>query len=207
MRLLLVRHGQSEGNAAGIVQGSMDFGLTELGALQARVTAERLAREEIHRIVSSPLRRAADTAVAISEGTGVTIEFADGLREYDIGAASGLTAAEIRERFPDIAEARRRGERLPFPGEEGRDAFHARLRSVLDQIQGAGGTTVAVAHGGVVGAMCQIVVGLGPRHRGLFEAANCSVTEILRDAGGRLVIARHNDTCHLSGIVTRLDRG
>ncbi len=103
----------------------MDFGLTELGALQAKVTAERLAREEIHRIVSSPLRRAADTAVAISEGTGVTIEFADGLREYDIGAASGLTAAEIRERFPDVAEGRRPRGRPPSPGAPGRGAWGA----------------------------------------------------------------------------------
>ncbi|MCC6388369.1 MAG: histidine phosphatase family protein [Dehalococcoidia bacterium] len=207
MRLLLVRHGQSEGNAAGIVQGSMDFGLTELGVLQARVTAERLAREEVHRIVSSPLRRAADTARAIGECLGVPVEYRDGLKEYDIGEASGLTAAQIRERFPEIAEARRRGERLPYPGEEGRGVFHERLHGVLDELRAMGGTTVAVAHGGVVGAICQIVVGLGPRHRGLFEAANCSVTEIARDAGGRLVIVRHNDTCHLEGIVTRIDRG
>lgn len=209
MRLLLVRHGQSEGNAAGIVQGSMDFGLTELGLIQAQVTAERLAREEVTRIVSSPLRRAADTAHAIGAGAGVAIEFDDGLREYDIGAASGLTAAQIRERSPEVIEARRRGERIPYPGEEGRESFHERLHAVLGRVREreGGGTTVAVAHGGVVGAMCQIVVGLGPKHRGLFEAANCSVTEIVLDRGGRLVISRHNDTCHLDGIVTRIDRG
>ena len=66
---------------------------------------------------------------------------------------------------------------------------------------------MAVAHGGVITALCYAVAGLNPRRPGLFEIANCAITEIVLDRGGRRAIARHNDTCHLEGLLTRLDRG
>lgn len=207
MRLIVVRHGESEGNAAGIVQGSLDFGLTELGLRQAEATAERLRREKVARVLSSPLKRALQTAEALALGTGLEVEAEEGLREYDIGAVSGLTPLQIRERYPEVAAAYARGERPLFPGEEGREPFHLRVRCVLESLREAEGTVVAVAHGGVVGAICAIAAGIPSTRRGLFEAANCSISELVRDRTGRLVILRSNDVCHLDGLVTRADRG
>ena len=60
----------------------------------------------------------------------------------------------------DAGEARLRGERFLFPGEEGRDHFHARLAAALRRLREEEGTTIAVAHGGVISAMCHLVVGL-----------------------------------------------
>jgi hypothetical protein len=59
----------------------------------------------------------------------------------------------------------------------------------------------------VIGALCHLVVGLDLRRPGAFMVGNCSLTEITQDRSGRLVIARHNDMCHLEGIETTLDRG
>jgi broad specificity phosphatase PhoE len=207
MRLILIRHGESEGNASGVIQGRMDFGLSPTGLLQARATAAHLAALEVDRVVTSPLRRAADTAETIAGPLGQSVVHMPELMEYDIGEASGLSNAELRERFPDVFGAYTTGRRPTFPGEEGRDTFNARLQAALGELGAMGGTTVAVAHGGVISSLCHIVVGLDTHRPGAFHVANCSITEVVRDRAGRLVLARHNDTCHLEGIETFADRG
>lgn len=207
MRVLLVRHGESEGNAAGIVQGRVDFGLSPLGRVQAERTAERLARMKITAVVTSPLRRAADTASIIAGALNLGVEHAPGLMEYDIGEASGLTWLQIRERFPAVAEARSRGERAAYPGEEGRPEFHQRIRATLEEMRERQGTIVAVAHGGVINAVCAGILGLPETRRGVFHVANCSLTVVEHDRAGRMLIERQNDTCHLASIVTEADRG
>lgn len=202
MRLILVRHGESEGNAGRIVQGNLDFGLTVVGQRQAAATAQALAGTRVDRLLSSPLRRAAQTAEWISEATGAPVEAEPRLREYDIGHLAGLTFEQISERYPEIDAAYRRGERPSFPGEEGRDIFYQRLLALLDHYRTADETIVAVGHGGVVSAICYTVAGLDHHRPGIFQVANCSITEIRADRAGRLVIDRHNDTCHLDGMVT-----
>ena len=207
MKLLLVRHGESEGNAAGFVQGHLDFGLTALGRAQAEATAERLRALKVDRLVSSPLKRAFETASVIAAAVGLAIESEPGLMEYDMGAASGLTGPQIREKFPHVVDAWRKGLRPQFPGEEGRDEFHARVNAVLQRFAGTGQSIVAVAHGGVISGICYEVLGMDRSRRGAFEAWNCSITEVTADRSGRLVLLRQNDTCHLDGLLTAADRG
>jgi len=207
VRLILVRHGESIGNAAGVLQGRLDYGLSERGLAQAKLTAERLQAEPLVRIVSSPLKRAAETARFVSSAVSVPVQFDDDLAEYDIGEGAGLTPAELRERFPELLQPRPHGERFAFPGEEGRDHFHQRLAGALARYQQLDGLTVAVAHGGVVSAICHLVVGLDLHRRGIFQVGNCSLTEVITDRSGRLMLARHNDMCHLEGIATLADRG
>lgn len=207
MRLLLVRHGQSTGNSSGVIQGHLDFELSELGWLQARATAKRLAGETVDRLVSSPLRRATETAGLIAGELGLEVETDPALLEYNIGMIAGMTGAEVRDRHPEIVEAYRRGERPVLPGEEGRDVFLTRVSGALEILRDSGQTVVAVAHGGVIGAFCYTALGLDYRLPGMFEVANCSITEIRLDRSGRLVLQRHNDTCHLGELTTVLDAG
>lgn len=207
MRLILIRHGESEGNASGVMQGRMDFGLSPTGVLQAQATARYLSTLEIRQVMTSPLRRAAHTAEIIAGQLGRDVVPVAELMEYDIGHASGLTGEQLRERFPEVFAAFTTGRRPAFPGEEGRDTFHNRLRKALDEIRETEGTTVAVAHGGVISSLCHMVVGLDVHRPGAFHVGNCSVTEVIRDRTGRLVLARHNDTCHLDGMATFADRG
>lgn len=207
MRLILVRHGESLGNAAGVLQGRLDYGLSERGLQQAKLTAERMKALGATRVLSSPLARASATAGLIAESAAVELEFEPDLAEYDIGEGAGLTASELRERFPEMVAARQQGERFLFPGEEGRDVFHARLATALGRFRTLDGTTVAVAHGGVISAICHLVVGMDLNRPGAFQVGNCSLTEIGEDRGGRLVLVRHNDMCHLEGLETTVDRG
>lgn len=148
-RMLLVRHGQSEWNAAGRWQGQADPPLSDLGRDQAFQAARRLGTVDL--IACSDLQRAADTAMILSEMLGVGPVVVDPrLRERDAGAYSGLTRAEIDEQFPGYLEERREP-----PGWEGDGALLARVHECLHElaVAYAGAEIVVVTHGGCVYAL------------------------------------------------------
>ncbi|MFP3902322.1 MAG: histidine phosphatase family protein [Acidimicrobiia bacterium] len=149
VRVLLVRHGQSEWNAAGRWQGQADPPLSELGRIQAREAARALGT--VDAIWSSDLQRASETALIIAHdlGIGPVVIEAD-LRERDAGAYSGLTRDEIEELFPGYL-----AERRPPPGWEAQDALVARALRALRRIAAEvpGGDVVAITHGGVIYAV------------------------------------------------------
>jgi len=149
MRVLLIRHGQSEWNAQGRWQGRADPPLTELGRRQARAAATTLPHFDL--LVASTLVRARQTAQEIANVLGVApAETYEGLVERDVGAFSGLTAAMIDAEFPGYRENRRRPH-----GWEQDDVLLKRVRATFDELatQQPDGTVVAVAHGGIVYAL------------------------------------------------------
>ena len=97
-RLVIVRHGRTGHNAAHVIQGQLDVELDEVGQAQAAVVAPRLAELAPAAIVSSDLRRAADTAAAVAAVTGVQVRLDKRLRERDFGQWQGLHGTEIAKR-------------------------------------------------------------------------------------------------------------
>ncbi len=143
--LILVRHGETDWNRDGIWQGHGDPPLNDVGHRQAMELAERLADVEIDALYSSDLRRAYETAEIIGRAKGLEVHADERLREIDIGAWSGLTRAQIEERFPGMTR----------PDGESSDAFDARAVGALRWIAGShgGGSVLVVTHGGVVRAL------------------------------------------------------
>ena len=143
--LILARHGETDWNRDGIWQGHGDPPLNELGRRQAAELAVRLADMSIDALYSSDLRRAYETAEIIAAAKGLEITADSDLREIDIGAWSGLTRAQIEERFPGMD--RQDGETS--------DAFDARAVGVLHRIANAHEhqRVLVVTHGGVVRAL------------------------------------------------------
>jgi broad specificity phosphatase PhoE len=149
-RLLVVRHGQTEWNLSGRIQGSSDIGLDETGRAQAAEAAPALSAYEPIRIISSDLRRAVDTARPIAELTGVEIELDKRLRERGYGPWEGLTMPEIAERFPDDHARWRSQEPLLNPEiETWGDLKRRTSEAVRDLIESEfEGTSILVCHGG-----------------------------------------------------------
>jgi broad specificity phosphatase PhoE len=146
--LLLVRHGQSEWNAVGRWQGQADPPLTELGRAQARHAAVHLPDFDL--LASSTLVRAATTADEIADVVGMSdiVRDAD-LVERDAGGFSGLTRAEIDERYPGYLDAGRWPE-----GWEHDEVMVVRLAAAIERLRATGAQTiVAVSHGGVIYAL------------------------------------------------------
>jgi broad specificity phosphatase PhoE len=145
-RVLLVRHGQSEWNAVGRWQGQADSALSDQGRLQAREAARAVGA--VDAVWASDLQRAVGTATIIAEEIGVGPVVVDpDLRERDAGEFSGLTRAEIEERFPGYLQARRRP-----PGWEPDEHLLARALRALHRIatEVPGGDVLVVTHGGLV---------------------------------------------------------
>lgn len=145
-RILLVRHGQSEWNAVGRWQGQADPPLSDQGRLQAREAARAIGA--VDAVWASDLQRAVETATIIADHVGVGPVVIDtDLRERDAGEFSGLTRAEIEERFPGYLAAHRRP-----PSWEPDDVLLARATAALGRIAAAvpGGDVLVVSHGGLV---------------------------------------------------------
>jgi broad specificity phosphatase PhoE len=200
VRLLLIRHAESEGNAAGRFQGQRDYPLSPRGVEQAARLAERLKARPLDHIYASPLTRASHTARLLAEIKGMTVLPLPGVMEYDFGELSGLSWAEIEQRHPELAAAQRARGRsyVPWPGEEGREIFRERVcRALWALEENHGSETVAVfSHGGAIAVFCQSVLGLNGELRAPFMVENTAIFEIeVRD--GRGTIWTTNDTCHL----------
>src|SRR6266542_5849286 len=99
--VLLIRHGQSEGNAARRFGGHTDTPLSSLGRVQAETTARALASERFDAIYSSDLPRAIETAVALAAITGLSVQATDAFRERSVGVMEGLTFEEAAEQYPE----------------------------------------------------------------------------------------------------------
>lgn len=212
MRLLLIRHGESTGNADGRLQGHLDLGLSELGQRQRALLAERLLGLSVDALYSSPLRRARETADTVAARLAIDVAELPALMERDVGDATGLTGAEVRERYPDFVEASREG-RLHevVPGWESDDEMIRRVESGIDGIIGAhaGKTVAAVTHGGVIGTFCRRTLGMPWVRPAPFMVSNTGVTMFEVHDGEpppgrpRAQLVMLNDTCHLNGTELR----
>lgn len=159
MRLLLVRHGQSEWNAARRLQGQADVGLSELGKAQA--DALRPVIEEIGhcRAISSDLARVRDTALRIGADK---LRFTQELREIDVGDWTGRAIEDIRAEDEGAYQGWRAGTSAPPAGEAWSD-FANRVAGVIEKEKSSPcQNLLIVCHGGVIRAILQRYIGLDP---------------------------------------------
>ncbi len=103
--VVIIRHGQSQGNAEGRFGGHTDTPLSPRGRKQAQATAKALASEKFDAIYSSDLPRAIETASPLGKLTGVPLETTDALRERSVGVMEGLTFEEAAEQHPEQYQA------------------------------------------------------------------------------------------------------
>jgi broad specificity phosphatase PhoE len=150
--LLIVRHGQSEWNAAGRWQGWADPPLTPSGEEQANAAAVELEGLRFDAVASSDLRRANRTAELIAAHLGLgPVDVDPGLRERNVGDFTGLTREEIEARWPGVLAEWRKGNVERAPNGEGRE-FLERVLAALDRVAGRhpGRRVLVVAHGGLI---------------------------------------------------------
>lgn len=185
--VLLLRHGETEWNREGRLQGRDDSPLSARGRAQAESLARFAARLGVGRVISSPLGRAHDTARVIATACGVTVELADALVEIDFGHCSGGTMAEGERRFPRWIEARQRDRwHQPWPGGESYVDVLARVGSWLAEVGElrSDPPTVVVAHQSLHRAM-RVALGVCTRDEALQGAQTAD--EVFRvDSAGRV---------------------
>jgi len=102
LRLLVVRHGQTDFNAERRYQGATDVALNATGVRQAEALAQRLRAVEIDVIVSSPFERALQTARIIAQTLPCDVQVMEHFRERSLGIYEGLTSEEVKAKYPDL---------------------------------------------------------------------------------------------------------
>ncbi len=195
----IVRHGTTDWNRGGYIQGHLDTPLNGEGRTQAEAAARRLASEEATAIYSSDLLRVYETAQIIARHTGLRIIQKPGLREMHFGDWQGLSVDQIKARDPEIYAARReRPFEVPPPGGETWADFYQRSVSALqDILQTTDAPRLIVAtHSGVCTVLGLEALGLGLTGKRTFGNANCAIHTI-DVTGDRWEAVSLNDTDHL----------
>ena len=213
LNLRLIRHGESTANAEERWQGRADFPLSQAGKWQADRLRSRLAREQYTptRIYTSPLTRALETARTVASNWSCPIEPWDDLVESDVGVFTGLTHAEVEERFPEVARNFAATRDLDLiDGAETHNERTARAQRVVDRLIGDHDNSDRVlvfTHGGI---MTHIVAALLDAERLWFlDIRNTAIFEFSIDVDAWHVqgqartninlwrIVRFNDASHL----------
>lgn len=183
-RVYLIRHGQTPLNAAGVLRGHLDPPLDEVGQLQARRLGQALRRQDVRLIVSSPLRRALQTADAIAEVVELPVTTDARLIDRDYGTWAGSRPQDIRDRFGSLDAA---------PGVEPADEVSSRACRALAEIavEASGGAAAVVSHDAVIRMFLGAVGGLLQDADQLPQETGCMNT--LEHHGGRWHVISVNE--------------
>jgi broad specificity phosphatase PhoE len=148
------RHGETDYNATGRMQGHLDSVLTDVGRNQARFAVPALARFSPEIVVTSDLRRAMDTATTFTEATGVPLRVDKRLRETNLGLWQGMSSAQVDEQWPGSRQQWQTDSTWTPPGGESRLEVAARAAEVVaDLDESTEETAVLCAHGGMITAL------------------------------------------------------
>lgn len=151
MKLLIIRHGQSEADGLNVCEGRADFSLTKKGREDAAAMAKYLTgRYNISRIYTSPLLRARETALEIARHVDCPLDEADELMEFNNGQLAGCPYAKVQERFPVIAGV---APHEAVYGQESKLEFRFRAEKAISRIiseNHMNDTVAVISHGGMI---------------------------------------------------------
>ncbi|MFC1874514.1 histidine phosphatase family protein [Chloroflexota bacterium] len=198
-RLLLVRHGDTEGNSAEMFWGRTDVELSSAGLRQAEWLRDRLASEDISIVYSSNLCRALQTAKVIASHHELDVIACHELREIDFGSAEGLTYEEISRKYPDLVKSWFSQDLSSrFPDGESITDLNNRVIRFLHRLEGHAEeeTIVIAAHSGVLKLLICNLLGVELWHwrQIRLDLASLSIVETYSEA---VILSSLNDVSHL----------
>jgi probable phosphoglycerate mutase len=196
MELLLIRHAEPVRIAEGEVAGPADPGLTPQGQEQAARLAAWLAAEGIDAIVTSPLRRARETAAPLARALGLEAEVNEAVSEYDAESTSYIPIEELRETKDERWHAMIEGRWVELGGIDPHE-FQARVVSALELLikHSSQRRVAVVAHGGVINVYLAHVLGIAKIL--WFHPEYTSISRVRAASTGERSVGTLNETAHL----------
>ncbi len=197
----MVRHCEAMGNVKRLFQGSSDFDISELGAIQLEFLSKRFQNTPIDRIYSSPLKRAVKTAEAIAKNKGIPVETLDGLKELHGGIVEGKPFAEVFGSDAALADTwdNHPQDFAPEGGETMKSAYK-RIWETVKEIAKSNKdkTVVCTSHGGVIRCLsCRLKYGDINRLKDVAWSENTAVSLIEFDSSLNPSIIYLNNHTHL----------
>ena len=201
-QICLVRHGETEWNRTGRIQGYADIPLNEHGLKQARAVANYLAEEAPwHQIYSSDLQRARVTAEQIAARLGISLAVEPRLRERNCGILEGKTREQVEQMFQGVDLKSIDWDRLP--GVEHRSALRSRAVEVMTSLakRHTGEKIIVVSHGAFIKCFLEAVANLSLKDVRLHNTSLNQLTFRLDhppDGDGSWTVVYFNQANHLS---------
>jgi len=197
-KLILARHGETAWNVKRVFRGKADIALDEVGIKQAELLGKYLSSFKLQAIYSSPLRRAADTASIIARYQRLSVQIADGLTDFDYGKWQSLTEQEVKRQYPTLYhEWLTNPHTVRMPEGESLDDVRRRALAVVEEVIAKHqGEVLLVSHRVVHKVLICCLLGLDNSRFWNIKLDVAAIT-IFEYAGGRFILARHNDTSHL----------
>lgn len=184
MRLILVRHGQTEWNQLGRIQGRTDIPLNDTGIMQARAAGEWLSQRRIDAVYSSPMQRAFDTATEIARPYGLPVIILDDIIEIDFGLWEKKTADELKKLYPEYWNDwswHLDEEKSANMQAESAYTILNRVKRALNSIfeeNTAGSTAVVVSHTMPIKLIMANAIGLPLKSLQSIKVGNCGICEL-----------------------------
>jgi probable phosphoglycerate mutase len=183
--ICVVRHGETDWNAQGVLQGSIDVPLNDTGRSQARELAAVLEDSGIVAVHASTLSRSRETALIIARGLRLPEpELHAGLAERHFGAIEGSAKHDLARSAPELLrQIQQRDPAGSFAGGESMGAFAARVKGAVDAIAARhrGDRVLVVTHGWAIDVIVRAVDGLAPDTILPTKPANCECLWLLAD--------------------------
>lgn len=189
-RIVILRHGRTEWNAARRYQGQEDPPLDEVGLAQAIEAASLVAAMRPNLLITSDLQRALQTAQKVSSLAGVPLQQDKRLRERHLGHWQGLTRDEVASRFPEEYADWLGGRDVTRRGGESRQEVAERAVALVEELATVE-LTVLVSHGATAMCLSAALLGLPQTPSVMGPLANCHWTELRNDGTG-WVLRAHN---------------
>jgi phosphoserine phosphatase len=200
VRIYLVRHGETEWNKEEVFRGRKDIGLSETGKVQAERTGRYFTGRRADRIISSPLKRAIQTAAEINRITGAPMEESAGLIDMCFGEWEGFSLKEVKQLDAgNLSLWQRSPQKLRLKEGERLSSVRRRAAAVLEKLPtGAGddGALVVVTHRVICKLLILHFLGIPSAHFWDMKFDPCSVT-LIEKKPSRTTLVLMNDTCHL----------
>ncbi len=200
LRLCLVRHGETQWNADGRVQGQLDVPLSPIGLAQARAVATVLGRERFDAIYSSDLVRVRQTAEPVSRLFHQEVFLDKRLRERHYGVFQGMTYADAKLKLPeDYERFRAKDPDYAFQTGESLTQFNERALAFFDFLIGKhpGQSILVFTHGGILEMLYRHATGRGISTPRDFEIPNAALNRLEHGPAGWRVLV-WADIAHLT---------
>ncbi len=180
--MIVLRHGRTTWNAERRFQGQSDPPLDDVGRAQAAEVAGLLAALAPAAIVTSDLRRAAQTALPLGELAGVSVQVDARLRERSLGHWEGLTREDVQVRYPEEFADWLAGRDVRGRGAETREDVAKRALAAFYDLPDVE-VAVIVTHSATAMSLCASLIGLDLRRAAIGPLANCHWSELRAEAG------------------------
>ena len=202
VKVILIRHGETDWNKEQIFRGRIDVALNEVGVAQARTVQATLKDVQINAIYSSPLSRALETARVVGKSRNCEVKIEEGFIDIDFGKWQGLSHQKVKEEYKELYEMwLNKPQMVTFPEGEGLEEVQRRSMKALEKVieKHPEETLAIVSHRVLNKVLLCTVLGLDLSHFWYIKQDTCAINAFeYKDEKFYLTLL--NDTCHLKRV-------